>query len=180
MRLIRQLLVESFVLSALAAGLGGAIAFVVTLVIRRTNRPEGLHGFASWHIAQALQLPFGTLSGLIQINGWVVLFPAGVGVATTFLFGLAPAIFATRTDVQGSLQLAGMRISSGKKQRVARHTLLVAEVALAVPLLSASGLLIRSFVNVMRYAAGFDPENTLTARTILDPFRYSSGRRCSR
>jgi predicted permease len=173
-RLIRQLLVESFVLSAVATALGGAIAFLVTLAVRRVNRPDALHAFGSWHVAQALQLPFGKLSGLIQINSWIVLFAAGVAIAATLLFGLVPAIFATRTDVQGPLQLAAMRISSGREQRFARHALLVSEVALAVLLLSASGLLMRSFVNVMRYDSGFDPQNTLTARTILDPHRYAS------
>jgi predicted permease len=173
-RLIRQFLLESLVLSILAAALGSAIAFLVTLLIRHANRPEALERAQSWHVAQVLHLPFGKLSGLIQVDGWVVLFAIGAAILTTFLFGLAPAIFTTRTDVRGSLQLAGMRISSGREQRGTRHVLLILEVGLAVMLLSGSGLLIRSFVNVMRYDAGFDPDNTLTARTLLDDTRYSS------
>jgi putative ABC transport system permease protein len=173
-RLMRQWLLESFVLSMLATALGGAIAFAVTILIRRANRPEALAGARSWHIAQALQLPFGKLSGLIQVDGWVVVFAVGVAGLTTVLFGLAPALFTTRADLRGSLQLAGTRISFGREQRGTRHLLLILEVGLAVMLLSGSGLLIRSFVNVLSYDAGFDPTNTMTARTLLDETRYSS------
>ncbi|HTU45549.1 MAG TPA: ABC transporter permease [Terracidiphilus sp.] len=176
-RLIRQLMLESFVLSMLAAALGSAIAFAITLLIRRANRPEALAGAQTWHFAQALHLPFGKLSGLIQVNGWVVLFAIGIAILTTFLFGLAPALFTTRVDLRGSLQLSGMRISSGREQRGTRHVLLILEVGLTVMLLSGSGMLIRSFVNVLRYDAGFNPNNTMTARTLLDGTRYSSGER---
>jgi predicted permease len=173
-RLMRQFLLESFALSMLATALGSAIAFVVTLLIRLANRPEALEPARSWHIAQVLQLPFGKLSGVIRIDGWVVVFAIGIAMLTTVLFGLAPALFITRPEVRGSLQLAGMRISSGREQRTTRHVLLMLEVGLAVMLLSGSGLLIRSFVNVLRYDAGFDPDNTMTARTLLDDTRYST------
>jgi predicted permease len=66
-----------------------------------------------------------------------------------------------------------MRISPGRDLRFLRHSLLVIEVALAVVLLAGSGLLIRSFVNVMRYDSGFDASNTLTATTLLYSPRYA-------
>ena len=67
-----------------------------------------------------------------------------------------------------------MRISSGKEQRLLRHSLLIVEVGLAVVLLTSAGLLIRSFVNVLSYDSGFDPSNTLTGVTIISGQQYDA------
>jgi predicted permease len=165
LRLIRQFLVESLVLSSLAALLGVAIAFVITSLVRHTGTFDGSQ--APSRLTQVLRLPFGKLSAVIQVDGWVLAFTVGLALLTTLLFGLAPAISGTRSDLRNALQSAAMRISPGREPRVLRHALLVIEVGLAVVLLASAGLLVRSFIHVMSYDSGFDASNTLTGVTSL-------------
>jgi predicted permease len=165
LRLIRQLLIESLLLSSLAAILGLAIAFFVTSMIRHTGTIDSSQ--APTRVTQVLRLPFGKLSAAIHVDGWVLAFTVGLALATTLLFGLAPAISGTRTDLRNALQSARLGMSSGRDQRLLRHSLLVMEVGLAVALLASAGLLVRSFVRVMSYDSGFDASNTLTGTTAL-------------
>jgi predicted permease len=172
LRLVKQFLVESLVLSFLAAILGLGLAWILTLIVRDSgafdaSKPES-------RFAQLLQIPLGKLSASFQINAWVLAFTICLALLTTVLFGLIPAITGSRLDLRTALQSAAMRISHGRELRFLRHSLLVVEVALAVVLLASSGLLIRSFVNVMRYDSGFDPSNTLTATTLLYSPRYTA------
>jgi len=165
LRLIRQFLVESLLLSSLAAVLGLAIAFFVTSMIRHTGTIDSSQ--APTRVTQILRLPFGKLSAAIHVDGWVLAFTVGLALATTLLFGLVPAISGTCTDLRNALQSARLRMSSGRDQRLLRHSLLVMEVGLAVALLASAGLLVRSFVRVMSYDSGFDASNTLTGITAL-------------
>jgi predicted permease len=165
LRLIRQFLVESLLLSSLAAVLGLAIAFFVTSMIRHTGTIDSSQ--APTRVTQVLRLPFGKLSAAIHIDGWVLAFTVGLALVTTLLFGLAPAISGTRTDLRNALQSARLRMSSGREQRLLRHSLLVMEVGLAVALLASASLLVRSFVRVMTYDSGFDASNTLIGVTAL-------------
>jgi predicted permease len=162
LRLIRQSLVENLTLSAIASVLGLAIAAAVTWLIRQS----GTHGeFSSGSpIADLLQAPFGKLSAAVEVNGWVLAFTAGLALLTTILFGLVPAISASRTDLRTSLQGAARSVSSGRRHRRLRSALLVAEIGLAVLLLTGAGLLIRSFVHVVEAGTGFDPRQCLTAK----------------
>lgn len=165
LRLIRQFLVESFVLSSLAAGLGLVLALVITALVRSTGTLN--MSPSSSRIAQLLQLPFGKLSASIYVDGGVLVFTIGLTFLTTLLFGLVPAISGSRADLRSALQSAAMRLTQGREQRALRHSLLVVEVALAIVLLACAGLLVRSFVKVMQYDSGFDPSDTLTATTLL-------------
>lgn len=163
-RLVRQFLVEGLTLSLLAAALGLAIAGGATRLIRDVSAPGGLaHG----GIAEWLRLPLGKAGAVVQVDGWVFAFAGGLALATTLLFGLAPALGATGRVLRRDLKTAGLRVSAGREQRLLRHGLLVAEVGLAVALLASANLLVRSFVNVMRYDSGFDPAHVLTAKTLL-------------
>jgi predicted permease len=103
----------------------------------------------------------------------VLAFVVGLALLTTLLFGLAPAISGSRTDLRTALQSAAMRVTQAREQRLLRHTLLIVEVALAVVLLASAGLLVRSFVNIMRYDSGFDSSDTLTGTTLLSGPRYT-------
>jgi predicted permease len=170
LRLIRQFLVESLVLSSLAATLGLAIAFVITAFVRSTGTLATSP--SSSRISQLLQLPFGKLSTSIYVDGWVLAFTICLALLTTLLFGLAPAISGTRLDLRNALQSAAMRVTQAREQRLLRHSLLVVEIALAVVLLASAGLLVRSFVNVMRYDSGFDSSDTITGTTLLAGPRY--------
>jgi predicted permease len=162
LRLIRQFLVESLTLAAMAAVLGLGVAGAVTWLIRRGGMPGEFSSGS--YTAELLQAPFGKLSAAVQVNGWVLAFTAGLTLLTTILFGLAPAIGASRTDLRTALQGSARSTSSGRQQGRLRSVLLMAEIGLAVVLLSGAGLLIRSFVNVLRNDSGFDPRQCLTAQ----------------
>ncbi|MGA9719911.1 MAG: ABC transporter permease [Acidobacteriaceae bacterium] len=170
LRLIRQSLVESLVLSSLAAVLGLAIAVVITAFVRSTGTLATSP--SSSRISQLLQLPFGKLSASIYVDGWVLAFTICLALLTTLLFGLAPAISGTRLDLRNALQSAAMHVTQAREQRLLRHGLLVVEIALAMVLLASAGLLVRSFVNVMRYDSGFDSSATITGTTLLAGPRY--------
>jgi putative ABC transport system permease protein len=162
LRLMRQFMVESLTLAAMAAVLGVAIAAAVTWLIRRGGMP-GEFGARS-RFAELLQVPFGKLSAAVDVNGWVLAFTAGLALLTTILFGLAPAIGASRSDLRTALQSSARRISGSSQQRSLRSVLLMAEIGLAVLLLTGAGLLIRSFANVLRRDPGFDPRQCLSAQ----------------
>ena len=165
LRLTRQFLVESLTLATMAALLGLAIAAAVTWLIRRGGMPGQFDSFSPGSFtAELLQAPFGKLSAAVQVNGWVLAFTAGLTLLTTVLFGLAPAIGASRADLRTSLQGSARQISSGRQQRRLRSVLLMTEIGLAVVLLTGAGLLIRSFVNVLRNDSGFDPRQSLTGQ----------------
>jgi len=174
-RLVRQFLTESLLLSTMATGLGLLIAFTVTELVRHTQLPDQPQLNIYERAVQLVRLPFGKLSVAIAIDGWVLAFTVGITVLTTLLFGLAPAIRGTRANLASALQGATLRITSGREQRALRHSLLVAEVGLAIVLLSCAGLLIRSFVHVLGGDLGFDPRDTLTGVTLLSGSRYETG-----
>ncbi|HLY40224.1 MAG TPA: ABC transporter permease [Terracidiphilus sp.] len=161
-RLIRQSLIESLTLAAMAAVLGLGIAVVVTWLIRQGGIPGQFS--SNSRIAELLQVPFGKLSAAVDVNGWVLAFTAGLVLLTTILFGLAPAIGASRSDLRTALQSTARHGASGHQQRQLRSVLLMTEIGLSVVLLTGAGLLIRSFVNVLRSDSGFDPRQCLTAQ----------------
>jgi predicted permease len=163
-RLIWQSLVESLLLSLVAAALGLATAFLFTSAVRLAGAPSD-HPHSQ--VFELLRLPFGKLSSVIQVDGWVVAFTVGLALLTTVLFGMAPAISSARKDPRNALQTTALRITPSREHGTFRHSLLVVEVGLGVVLLVSAGLLIRSFVNILRTETGFDPSHTLTGMTIL-------------
>jgi predicted permease len=160
LRLLRQFLVESLMLATLASSLGVVIALAVTWLVRQGGMPAD--SAETSLLAELIRMPFGKLSAAVNVDGAVLAFTAGLALLTTIFFGLAPAITGSGTDLRTSLQGTALRSSSGREQRLLRHMLLIMEVGLAVVLLSASGLLIRSFSNVLRNDSGFDPGHCLT------------------
>ena len=172
LRIVRQVLIESLTLAGMAAALGLGIAAVVTWLIRRGGMPREFSSGSG--IAELLQVPFGKLSAAVQINGWVMAFTAGLAVVTTIIFALVPAMSGSRPNLRTALLGASRHISSGRQQRQLRSVLLMAEIGLAVVLLTGAGLLIRSFVNVLRNDSGFDPRHCLTAQMLRN---YTEGPR---
>ncbi|RZU29666.1 FtsX-like permease family protein [Edaphobacter modestus] len=162
LRLIRQSLVENLTLSVIASVLGLAIAVAVTWLIRHSSLPGEFSSGSP--VADLLRAPFGKLSAAVEVNSWVLALTAGLALLTTILFGLAPAIDSSRTDLRTSLQGAARGVSSGRPQRRLRSVLLVLEIGLAVLLLTGAGLLIRSFAHVLQNGTGFDPRQCLTAK----------------
>jgi putative ABC transport system permease protein len=155
-RLARQLLVESLVLSA--AGAVGGLAF-------------------AWWGSRLLVAQLSTSVNHVFLDpsfDWRVLaFTAGVTVATSLLFGTAPAFKATRVPPLGSLKDHGRDGSSGRHLRLA-NGLVVAQVALSLVLVVAAGLFVRTFEQLASRPLGFDPDRVLVveinlARAQVDP-----------
>jgi predicted permease len=154
-RLVRQLLTES-VLLALAGGMLGAL-------------------LADWGVRALVAEAPPTLPRLdaVHTDGWVLGFTLLVSVATGLLFGLAPAIQASRPDLTVALAEGGRSGSSAGRQRF-RRSLVVAQIALALMLVTSAGLLIRSFVRMRGVDPGFDPSHLLSAEVELPAVRYDT------
>jgi hypothetical protein len=97
----------------------------------------------------------------------VLAFTLLLATLTGILFGLVPALHASRADLGATLKEAGSRTGSGRRQNRARGALVVAEMALAIVLLVGAGLLIRTFLALHQVPPGFDPHNVLTMNTAL-------------
>ena len=152
-RLVGQLLAESLVLSLLGAALGLLLAFWATRAL------VGLDPAALPRL------------GEVHVDGAVLLFALGAALVTTALFGLAPALRLTRTDLRREL-VEGGRSAGGRGRSVLDRGLVAGQVAIAVVLLVGAGLLIRSFASLQGVNPGFRTRGVLTARVSLPDHRY--------
>ncbi|HWP42569.1 MAG TPA: ABC transporter permease [Blastocatellia bacterium] len=153
-RLLRQLLTESVLLSLL----GGAFGMLL----------------AAWGVDALVSLGPANIPRLSQvgIDGRVLGFAFLISLATGIIFGLAPALQASQTDLSESLKEGGRSSSAGAGSQRLRRLLVVAEVALALALLVGAGLMIKSFVRLSEVETGFDSQNVLTAQITLPQSRY--------
>ena len=120
---------------------------------------------------------FTALVGLALAPGHlhpVLAFTAVVSIVTGLLFGLAPAWYAARPDLSRALTDSGRGGSAGARRQRFRRGLVVTQIALALVLVVAAGLLIRSFERMRGVDPGFEPEGLLTARLELSPVRYET------
>lgn len=154
-RLIRQLLTESLMLSLAGGGLGLAVA--------------------NWSIGPLLNFAPPDVPRLAdtQVDVRVLLFTLGISIATGILFGLAPALHALRLDLGGSLKETGASVTSTKSRQRLRSMLLVSEVALAIVLVIASGLMVRSILSVLDVKLGANPDHVLAADVYLTGAKYA-------
>jgi predicted permease len=151
--LIRQLLVESLVI-ALLAGLLGATLAVWIQQATLAAVPLDLLGVRE-----------------VGLSAPMLAFALALSLGTALLFGTGPALSASRTEP--AEELRGSRTSTGGREgRRTRGSLVVAQVALSVVLLTGSGLLIRSFVRLQAVDLGFRTENLVTARVAVSPDKY--------
>ncbi len=153
-RLFRQLLAESLLLGLLAGVLGLGVArwgFGGLLAVLPANIPR--------------------LAG-ITLDGRVLAFTGGAALLTGLLFGLLPALDASRTLLTSAVRESGRGIAGGRRQRRTRELLVMTEVALAVVLLAGAGLLMKSLLRLQDEAVGFDPEGVLVMRLSLPQGRY--------
>ena len=152
-RIARQMLTESAALALLAAVVGVALAWAgIRLLI--AIAPAGIPRI-----------------GETRIDLTVLLFALGTAIVSSVVFGIVPALRATRTDLQGVLREGG-RGSGSARDRV-RNVLIVAEVALALTLLVGAGLLIRSARALENQPLGFAPQGVLAARVTLPRDSYA-------
>ena len=157
-RIVRQLLVES-VLLALAGGVASVAVAAVGVRVISAVRP------ALWSSQSASGI--GTvLAGPMHLDVVAFAFAGAVAIATGLLFGLVPAVQATRTDLAESLKVdpgAGRRSAFSRRISV-RDALTMLQIALAVVLLAGSGVLVRSLMNLVAVSPGFEPRGVLTMR----------------
>jgi predicted permease len=111
----------------------------------------------------------------IHLDSGVFAFTLGVAVLTGLLFGLAPALTAARADLQHSLREGGRGTTAGAHHASLRSALVVGESALACVLLIGAGLLLHSFVNLLRADPGFRPQQVLTSSVSLPGEQYREG-----
>ena len=145
-RLTRQLFTESVVVAALGGALGVALAALAVQLVR-TTAPAALPRFSE----ARLDLP-------------VLLFALGGAVFAAVLAGMLPALQAGRVAPGNELKESGRSSTAGAGRLRWRQALVAAEVALAVVLVSAAGLMIRSVANLFAIDSGFDARNVLTMR----------------
>jgi predicted permease len=157
-RLLRQLLTESLAL-ALAGGVAGIFLANAGVELLKHLGPQSLPRLDE-----------------VNVSGGVLVFTFVTTIFTGILFGLGPALKASRRDLTQSLKEGGASGDSRSKHR-AYNGLVVAEVALSVVVLIASGLLLNSFWRLMRVHLGFDPANILTTEVSLVSPRYDGQQR---
>ena len=154
--LFRQLLTESVLLS-LAGGLAGWF-------------------LALWGVELLLSLsPDGTLRlHEAKLDTTVFFFTLAVSVAAGLIFGLAPALAASKTDLVSALKESARGAPAGAGRNRLRQSLVVAEVALALVVLIGAGLLVGSFSRLIAVKPGFDPNNLMTMWIALTSERYGT------
>jgi len=152
--LFRQAIVESMVLS-LAGGLVGLVLAATSLRLGISLLPETLPRIRE-----------------IGLNWPVMAFALALALLTGLLCGLAPAFAAIHTSVNGTLKESGRTGTTGSGHARLRSVLVAAEIAIALVLLTASGLLLRSFEKMRAVDIGFRPDHTLTALYKLPRYQY--------
>jgi predicted permease len=151
---MRQMLVESVVLALGGGILGIGVGAAVLLALARLNSDVYTIGYP------------------VRLDGRVLAATLVLALGTSLLFGLVPALLATRVDVRGMLVENGARGVSGSIGRWPRRLLVAGEIAITVVLLVGGGLLVRTFVHLHGLNPGFDPTNVTIATVSLQDNRY--------
>src|SRR5216684_3162740 len=156
-RIIRQLLVESFLLAASGAVLGAVMAW------------GGLKGLVALIPPRIIPA-----EAVIRLNLPVLAFTLASAVLTAIIFGLAPALQVVRRDLNDPLRDSGKGTSGGGAHGRLRNAVVVLEVAVSLTLLVAAGLLMRSFVALRDVHLGLQPDHIFVARLPLPEERYKT------
>ena len=152
-RIIRQLLTESVLLSVIGDVVGlavGSAGVRALLAVNPGNIPR-----------------IGENGAAVTLDWRVLFFSLGLALLTGIIFGLFPALQASRANLSSTLKESSARSGSSLRQNKARGLLVISEMALALVLLVGAGLLIRTFAALHSVNPGFDPHNVLTMDTSL-------------
>jgi putative ABC transport system permease protein len=160
-RLARQLLTESVILSAIGGALGIAVAYGAVAILVKIM-PIDLTFFSP-----------------ISVDGRVMAFAAFVSILTGLVFGLAPALHASRASFRDALAARAGSLAARVGRVELRAAFVVAQIALSVILLIGAGLLARSLMKLQRVDLGFDPANLLTMEFRLPATKYSEPQQIS-
>jgi putative ABC transport system permease protein len=153
-RIIQQLLTESLVIAVIGGAFGILLAF--------------------WGTKALLALAPSTLPRVsgVQADLRILLLSLGASLVCGVIFGLVPALTASKTNLVSSLKESERTDSANAARQWLRRTFVVAEVAIALVLLISAGLLVRSFSKVLNVKPGFDAQNVLTLRMSLPNAQY--------
>jgi predicted permease len=156
-RLIRQLLIESFLLTAASCVAGCMLAYL------------GLKGVV-------VAIPEKTIpsEASIVLSPAALLFALGITALTTFICGLAPALHSAHRDLQSALTDSGKGANGNFRHGKLRSYLVIAEIALSIVLLISSGLMMRTLLALERVDIGFNPANVFYARLALLEGQYDT------
>ena len=154
-RIVRQLLSETAVLGLLGGATGIALAY------------WGVQGLGSLLPSSLPRV------NAIRVDNFVLGFALLLSAMSSFGFGLAPALFAANSNLQSSLRDGG-RAGESRNRRRARSFLAAGEIVIAMVLLVAAGLLLRSFSKLMSVSPGFDAQHIVKADISLPQFQYST------
>ena len=153
-RLVRQLLTESVLLSALGGVAGITLAFGALRILPRLA-PSDLPRMSTIHL-----------------NGTVLLVTSAVTLVTGLLFGLVPAVQSSHTRLSENLREGGRSGTAGRGGQRLRRGIVAAQLALVVVLLTSAGLLLRTWVTLQQIELGFSTKNTLTMTLQLPGAKY--------
>ena len=156
LRLVRQLLIESMLLSLLGGIVGVSLAAAVVPAVR---------AFSPGSVPRLAQA---------RLDAPVLLYSLLLCAVTGVLFGLMPALQAAGRDLQGALKEGSRGSSEGGQRGKLRSVLVVAEMALALVLMTGAGLLIESFSRLLQVNPGFSPANVMTFPINLPPGTYTA------
>ncbi|HZS47551.1 MAG TPA: ABC transporter permease, partial [Blastocatellia bacterium] len=154
LRIMRQLLTESLLLSGAGGLLGVIISFWVTSAIVKLS---------------PIEIPYRESIG---VNGRVLVFALLISMITGAVAGLSPIAAAFRVNLNDSLKLVGSSIAGGAKQDRLRNVLVIVELSLTMMLLVSAGLLIRSFRSIVTIDTGYNPKGLLTLKIELPSSKY--------
>jgi putative ABC transport system permease protein len=154
-RLVRQFLAENVLMAVAGAGVGLLLGVWGVHILRAALR------FNEW--VETLEF---------SIDTRVLIFNLGLSIFTVLVFGLTPALHISRSDLHGDLKEGGRSGGAGASRVRARRVFVVAEVALALVLLTGAGLMIKSFQEEMGVYPGFNKEGLLTAELSLPLTQY--------
>jgi predicted permease len=155
-RLVRQLMTESLILALAGGAAGLALAsWTLSVIVNSIPENEGAAGLTA------------------QLDYRVLIFACVVSVVTGVLFGLAPAIRATHTDLQSVLKDQGANVSGGKANVTVRKSLMVSQIALTAVLLAAAGLFAHSLLNLKTQDLGVRPDHVLEFSISPELNRYT-------
>jgi putative ABC transport system permease protein len=158
-RITRQMLTES-VLLALIAGAFGILVGFWALGLAKSAMPGEM-------------IPFVPNWNNLDLNRKVLAFTVALSTLTGVLFGLAPALQGSKPALNEALKESGGNVTFGAAGHRLRSALMVSEVALSLILLIGAGLLIKSFVSLLKTNPGFRPDNVLTMELVLPMAKYA-------